>query len=92
MSESNTPTAPDPKVREQEEASRRQKILETKKRMLNAIGSEKMSGVFEGTEPLRTSGQETGAPSPLAGRDPGDSGVDISGLFSLAGEKWNILK
>ena len=92
MSESKAPPAPDPKIKQQEEESRRQKILETKKRMLNAIGSEKMSGVFEGTEPLRTSGQETGVPSPLAGRDPGDSGVDISGLFSLAGDKWNILK
>ena len=92
MSESTTPPAPNPKIKQQEEESRRQKILETKKRMLNAIGSEKMSGVFEGTEPLRTSGQETGAPSPLTGRDPSDSGVDISGLFSLAGDKWNILK
>ena len=59
--------------------------------MLNAIGNEKMSKVFEGTEPLRNSGQSS-VHSPLAGREPTDAGVDISALFSLAGQKWNDLK
>ena len=53
-----------------------------------------MANVFEGTEPLRQGGapNETPAQSPMAGRDPNDAGVDISGLFSLAGKKWNTLK
>ena len=71
--------------------ARQKKRLETKKKMLNAIGNEKMSKVFEGTEPLRNSG-ESSSHSPLSGKDPGDAGVDISGLFSLAGQKWNNLK
>lgn len=82
------------KAKEEEADTRRRKLLETKKKMLDAIGNSKMSNVFEGTQPLR----EGGAPgkvsphSPLAGKDPNDAGVDISGLFSVAGAKWNALK
>ena len=77
------------------EEERRKKVLETKRKMLDAMGNNsKMKNVFEGTEPLRSSGASAGtAPtSPLAGRAPGDSGVDISNLFNLAGQKWNALK
>ena len=81
-------------VREEREEARRQKMLETKRKMLDAMGNSKMANVFEGTEPLRDSGTpgKTSAQSPLAGRDPNDAGVDISGLFSVAGQKWNALK
>jgi len=97
---SQTSTQPDPqemqaKISEEQQEKRKSKILESKKKMLNAIGGGKMSNVFEGTQPL-SSGGAPNAPaapqSPLAGRDPNDSGVDISGLFSLAGQKWNALK
>jgi len=74
-----------------EKEKRRQKLLETKKKMLNAIGNEKLSHAFEGTEPLRNSDQSPGA-SPMAGRDPRDAGVDIRELFNLAGQKWQHLK
>ena len=85
---------PNPKDLEEEarvlEERKRIKLLETKKKMLNAIGSEKMKGVFEGTEPLSST---TSSPhSPLSGKDPNDAGVDISGLFGLAGQKWSQLK
>ena len=91
--------APAPKLttdadRAKEETSRRNKLLESKRKLLEAMGSSKMSNVFEGTEPLRSGGQ-TGAPTttgPLAGRDPTDAGVDISDLFSVAGKKWTALK
>ena len=81
-------------AREEREEERRQKMLETKRKMLDAMGNSKMANVFEGTEPLRNSGTpgKTSAQSPLAGRDPSDAGVDISGLFSVAGQKWNALK
>ena len=81
-------------AREEREEARRQKMLETKRKMLDAMGNSKMANVFEGTEPLRDSGTpgKTSAQSPLAGRDPNDAGVDISGLFSVAGQKWNALK
>jgi len=92
-------TTPTPKFvsaedRAKEDENRRKKLLETKRKMLDAIGSNKMSNVFEGTEPLRSGGQP-GAPAasgPMSGRDPNDAGVDISDLFSVAGKKWNALK
>ena len=89
---------PDPRAlqeaKEQELESRRKKMLETKRKMLDAMGNSKMANVFEGTEPLKEAGTPgtTSPQGPMAGRDPGDAGVDISGLFSLAGQKWNALK
>ena len=82
-------------AREQEAEERRKKLLETKRKMLDAMGNSKMAGAFEGTEPLREGGSPsapTSPQSPLAGRDPNDAGIDISGLFSVAGHKWNALK
>ena len=81
-------------AREKELESRRKKMLETKRKMLDAMGNSKMANVFEGTEPLKQGGTPGAAPAqgPMAGRDPNDAGVDISGLFSLAGQKWNALK
>ena len=72
------------------------KLLETKNKILAAIGGgERMSNIFEGTEPLATAGnpnQQQQSTSPLSGRAPNDSGVDISELFKVAGQKWNHLK
>ena len=80
-------------AREQEEEARRKKLLETKRKMLDAMGSSKMANVFEGTEPLKAGSVDgSHAHGPMANRDPNDAGVDISGLFSLAGQKWNALK
>ena len=99
MLEQQTPQKPNPqiqqKLNEKREEEQRKKLLETKRKMLDAIGGERMANVFEGTEPLRSGGQPGKSASPhgpMAGRDPNDSGVDISGLFSLAGQKWNQLK
>ena len=81
-------------AREQEQEARRKKLLETKRKMLNAMGSSKLANVFEGTEPLKQGGQpgKASAHGPMSGRDPNDAGVDISGLFGLAGQKWQHLK
>mgnify|MGYP003141141208 CR=1 FL=1 len=80
------------RTREHEE--RRKKLLETKRKMLNAMGNSKLSNVFEGTTPLQQAGEpgKVSPHGPMAGRDPGDAGVDISSLFSLAGQKWQNLK
>lgn len=69
---------------------KRKRLLETKRKMLDAMGSPKLANVFEGTEPLKQGGVPGSAPShgPMSGRDPSDAGVDISGLFGLAGQKW----
>lgn len=82
------------RMNEEADETRRKKLLESKRKMLDAIGGGKMANVFEGTEPLTTGGTpgKTSQAGALAGRDPNDAGVDISGLFSLAGQKWNQLK
>tara|TARA_R110002049_G_scaffold290061_3_gene473291 strand:- start:619 stop:1002 length:384 start_codon:yes stop_codon:yes gene_type:complete len=43
--------------------------------------------VFEGTKEIA----ETNQASPLQGVNPGDSGVDITGIVGLAGKKWKHL-
>ena len=83
------------KLEDERNEVRRKKLLETKRKMLDAMSDKKMSNVFEGTEPLTSAGNPNAQASPqgpLAGRDPNDAGIDISGLFSLAGQKWNQLK
>ena len=74
----------------------KRKLQETRNKLRSAIGKDAYGGVnvFEGTEPLREGGtpDAVSAQGPMAGRDPNDAGIDISGLFSLAGQKWNALK
>jgi hypothetical protein len=71
----------------------RNKIRETKEKMLEAIGNETYNGVnlFEGTAPLKSGGNpaaKTAAQSPLSKYAPDDQGVDISKIFS---SKWKDL-
>lgn len=82
------------KSRLQEEEQRRKKLLETKRKMLDAMGNSKLANVFEGTQPLKQGALPGKTPphGPMSGRDPSDAGVDISGLFGLAGQKWQQLK
>ncbi len=73
----------------------RQKLDETKRKMLDAIGNSSYGGVdvFEGTTPMRKAGNSgpPGAPSSvLEGVDPGDSGVDISSLLGST-DVWKQL-
>tara|TARA_R100000808_G_C2011315_1_gene63742 strand:- start:37 stop:465 length:429 start_codon:yes stop_codon:yes gene_type:complete len=68
----------------------KQKLLETKRQMLDAIGKEAYNGVnlFEGTDPMSkagTPGKGPEARGPLSDVDPGDSGIDISSLMGNAG-------
>ena len=64
-----------------------QKINETRKNMLDAIGESSFNGadLFEGTTPLGrggTPGEEAQPAGALTGTAPGDAGVDISNLMS----------
>jgi hypothetical protein len=84
----NTPVKPAPAVR--------QRLTETKKKMLAAMGTDAYGGVdlFEGTQPMSTTGQESigSHASPLAGRDPEDAGIDISGIMAIGNaSKWGTL-
>ena len=70
---------------------RKQKVQETRKKMLDAVGQDSYNGVdlFEGTAPMRHASESAG-PDPFSNVQPGDSGVDISALM---GKKkiWNTL-
>ena len=68
-------------------------INETRKRMLDAIGKDSFNGVdlFEGTTPMRPAGGSSSSNQPLSNVDPGDAGVDISGIFAVGGDKWKKL-
>ena len=74
-------------------AARKAKIDETRRQMQESVGKDAYGGVnlFEGTEAL-TSGGSPNEPAPtggpLSGVTPGDSGVDISGIFS---SNWSKL-
>ena len=76
----------------------KQKLAETRKKMLDAIGKDSFGGVdlFEGTTPIKKAGSPaapTGAPSSaLEGVDPNDSGVDISSLLGGANVWKQLIK
>jgi len=75
----------------------RQKLMETKKKMLDAIGNSSFGGVdvFEGTSPLKKGGTANTPPSPssaLEGVDPSDAGVDISGFLGGANAWKQLIK
>jgi len=69
----------------EERHKKSQKINETRKRMLDVINKDAYNGVdlFEGTSPMAKAGDPNNNMAPqgaLAGVEPGDSGVDISGF------------
>ena len=69
----------------QEQKQIKQKLKETKKRMLDGFGKDAYGGIdiFEGTTPFssaQAAGSEQGYSSPLADVSPGDAGVDISSI------------
>ena len=75
----------------------RQKLAESKQKMLDAIGKSSFGGVdiFEGTTPMKKGGNPQGAATPssaLEGVDPGDSGVDISSLLGASSAWEQLLK
>jgi len=74
-----------------------QRLSESRKKMLDAIGKDSFGGVdlFEGTTPIKKAGstQTPGAPSSaLEGVDPSDPGVDISNLLGGSSVWKHLLK
>ena len=74
---------------EEENQIAQQKLQETRKRMLDAIGSESYNGVdlFAGTTP-RVAPTESKKGDPLSGIDPRDAGVDINKIFGGKSKNW----
>ena len=72
---------------------KRKRLLEQKRKMLDAIGKDAYNGVnlFEGTSPAPAP-TNTGGQGPLDSVAPNDPGVDISGIFSGQSAKiWKKL-
>ena len=67
-----------------------QKLQETRKRMLDAIGADSYNGVdlFAGTTPTRAP-VESKQGDPLSGVDPRDAGVDLEKLFGGDSKNWS---
>ena len=74
----------------------KRKILENKKKLLDAIGTSAYNGVdvFEGTKPLKKGGstsKSSGGYKAFDGVDPNDPGVNIDKLTSNLGGIWKKL-
>ena len=74
---------------EEENRIAQQKLQETRKRMLDAIGSESYNGVdlFARTTPT-SAPTESKQGDPLSGVDPRDAGVDINKIFGGKSKNW----
>lgn len=83
---------PAPPQRDYKEENRvaQQKLQETRKRMLDAVGKDAYNGVdlFAGTTPSSAPTQSKQG-DPLSGVNPRDSGVDISQLFGGVNKNWS---
>ena len=84
------------KYEEEQEQNYVQKLNETKKKMLDAIGNNSYNGVnlFENTEPMSSApapGESATPNSPLSGVGSKDAGVNIDGLFGSMGKNWSKL-
>jgi hypothetical protein len=70
-----------------------ERLVEQRKKLMSAIGSDNYGGVnlFEGTSPVPGQASPTEAASPLNGTDPNDAGIDISAFMAVGGNKWKSL-
>ena len=87
---------PAPQQRNELGQAEKQKVLENKKKLLDAIGSSSYNGVdvFEGTKPLKKGGsasKNSGGYKAFDGVDPNDPGVNIDGLTNALGNTWKKL-
>ena len=77
--------------RQELEEEKMRTAKEQKRKLLNATGFG--SEIFEGVNPLTSGGSINAPPNTgaLSDMDPGDAGVDISGIVNLSGKKWSKL-
>ena len=78
------------KAREEELQLKREAMEQERQERIKRLNESAKVGpvnVFEGTKQVPESNQT----SPLHGVSPDDSGVDISGILGLAGDKWKHL-
>jgi len=81
-----------PPVRDERINLARTNLEETRKQLQEAVSAGSYNGVdlFEGTTPA-PGAVENSMGNPLAGTDPEDPGIDISGIMAVGGKKWKAL-
>ena len=83
------------KLQLQEKQNRSQKMKETRRKMLDAIGKDSYNGVdlFEGTSPMTRAGNPSASPAQgaLSNVDASDPGVDLS-QFAGKANIWKALE
>lgn len=91
--ERRPPPLDDSKDRKRAMASANAKMVEQRKKMMDAIGNDTYNGVnlFEGTTPISLTEATPAAGNPNLG-EPHDSGVDISSLIGDASNVWKAMK
>lgn len=67
----------------------KQQLEEVKNSLAKTTG---LSGIFENTTPMHSSGGASSRHGALSDVDPTDPGVDISGIIGVAGKAWGQLK
>ena len=78
--------------RQELEYQKQQQLKEQKRKLLDAAGFG--TDIFAGTEPItggittESKDPSTGQGGALAGVDPNDAGVDITGIMALGGRDW----
>ena len=78
--------------RQELEYQKQQQLKEQKRKLLDAAGFG--TDIFAGTEPItggittESKDPSTGQGGALAGVDPNDAGVDITGIMALGGRNW----
>tara|TARA_R110002074_G_scaffold251741_4_gene423332 strand:+ start:3979 stop:4416 length:438 start_codon:yes stop_codon:yes gene_type:complete len=73
---------------------REKSLQEQRERLLSSIGKDSFNGVdiFENVTPAAPEPSSASSmSSPLSGEDPGDPGVDISGIVAVGGNHWKDL-
>ena len=71
------------------------KLQEHRRKLLDSIGKDAFNGVdlFEGTEPLKNSGNSHESHrTNVLGDNPDDAGVDISSIMGNADKIWQAIK
>ena len=81
--------APKPQVNNyQPPAPQKDHLKEHRNKLTDAIGNSAYQNIFEGISPTTAQKGPQAQAAPLAGVDPHDPGVDISGILAMGGNHW----
>jgi len=85
--------APKPQANHNQEAISYQKerLREQRQQLAESVGGGVYENIFEGVSPTTVEKGPAEQAAPLAGVNPSDPGVDISGIIAMGGNHWKSL-